>query len=711
VQNILLVWGAILGLSIAIIATYHKRHGLSPYYRSTSKHKARVKQAADQMIQGVKFVKQSDLLRSLSIALFFMVITFYVLCYSVNRVYTNTFQTEETLTSFYGVLTAFNSTLALAMQIFLTNRVLRKFGVKRTNMFFPLSTAFSYIGLMFSFTLPSALIGSFNKDAIMPAFRNPVRNMFFNALPNYMQGRARAMSIALVLPLALATTGGLLLLAQMVENIMIILAIGATSTVAYLFYSMRINRAYMKSLLSSLQEKVFLPVKDIGIDPNESQLIDELAERAAHEDDEICYAYSKRLIEIAPERAAEVVLPRLKNADHKLISRIIPLLRSIKNAEMDAFLYDRLNMIDDHLKAIAMMILIDNRHPKAGDRVENFIKSDNPRLKCVAIYGIDRLELDGYKPQAREMLDGMLTSRIEGETVAALELLGNIQDTQHRPQVVALLQSDNERILISALQTLAGWDIGESENISQQLSSLYKYSNPEIRKLTMRCIRFLPEQEREQLAMLAIEDDHADVRRSAINTLFKAKNKSIEDIGRWIIDNQTSPRTQMIMLEILISKHPSKEVLEHIATAKTEDAHLISMAKDLMEDEMPQSPGSGLKLIQHILNERQQQYIELILMALEHLEDPMLIRTIRAGLNSGDARSIANAGEALRNINNEKLARSIGDLLEDVGHTHENKKHMHEHFHSPRDVLTWCSQRADPWMSSSANYAIETIGG
>jgi ATP/ADP translocase len=235
VQNMLLAWGGILALSITLIAMHHKRHGLSPYYRSSSKHKARIKQASDQMLQGVKFVKQSDLLRSLSIALFFMVITFYVLCYSVNRVYTNVFQTEESLTSFYGVLTAFNSTLALAMQIFLTNRVLRRFGVKRTNMFFPLCTAFSYVGLMFSFTLPFALIGSFNKDAIMPAFRNPVRNLFFNALPNYMQGRARAMSIALVLPLALAVTGGLLLLAQLVEDPKVILAVGATSTLAYLF--------------------------------------------------------------------------------------------------------------------------------------------------------------------------------------------------------------------------------------------------------------------------------------------------------------------------------------------------------------------------------------------------------------------------------------------------------------------------------------------
>jgi hypothetical protein len=473
---------------------------------------------------------------------------------------------------------------------------------------------------------------------------------------------------------------------------------------------MRINKAYMQSLLSSLREKVFLPGKDIGIDPNETQVIDELAKRATHEDDEICFAYSKRLIELAPERAINVILPRLRKADHILITRIIPLLHKVKSTELDAFLRDRLDKIDDHLKAIALMILIDHRDPAASELVGRFIVSDNPRLKCVAIYGVYNLSLDRHKQKAGKTLEGMLKSETEGEIIAAIELIGKTHDLRYRPRIIGLLQSSKERVLISALKTLADWVTDAPDNINEQLSSLYDHQNPDVRKIALRCLRLLPESEREQLAMRAIEDDHADVRKSAIDILFQGKTKSVEDIGRWIIDNRTSPRTQMVMLEILIAKHPSREVLEHIATAKTHDAHLISMAKDLMENELPKNPGPGLKLIMHILSERRQQYIELILMALEHLEDPMLIRIIRAGLHSGDSRNIANAGEALRNINNEKLAYIIGDLLEDVSHIDENRKRIHKHFHSLRDVLTWCSQRSDPWMSQSANYAIETLG-
>ncbi len=60
------------------------------------------------------------------------------------------------------------------------------------------SVPFAYTALLLSFTIVFAVFASILKDAFMPAFRNPVRNLFFNALPSYMQGRSRAMALVLV---------------------------------------------------------------------------------------------------------------------------------------------------------------------------------------------------------------------------------------------------------------------------------------------------------------------------------------------------------------------------------------------------------------------------------------------------------------------------------------------------------------------------------
>ena len=94
------------------------------------------------------------------------------------------------------------------------------------NLLFPMTTFACFIGLLFSPTLPAAILGSLNKDAFMPAFRTPVTNLFFNALPNYMQGRARALSVALVLPLALVMAGILLLVAQQIDDTKSFLLLG-----------------------------------------------------------------------------------------------------------------------------------------------------------------------------------------------------------------------------------------------------------------------------------------------------------------------------------------------------------------------------------------------------------------------------------------------------------------------------------------------------
>ena len=103
------------------------------------------------------------------------------------------------------------------------------------NLIFPWTTLATLAVLTTSFAFPAALLGSFNKDALMPAFRNPVRSMFFNVLPDYMQGRARAMSVALVLPLALMVCGLLLILLQRLENPVYFLVPGMLAAGLYLF--------------------------------------------------------------------------------------------------------------------------------------------------------------------------------------------------------------------------------------------------------------------------------------------------------------------------------------------------------------------------------------------------------------------------------------------------------------------------------------------
>ncbi|MDX2456143.1 MAG: hypothetical protein QNL87_01405, partial [Gammaproteobacteria bacterium] len=247
-QNLLLLWCGLLVTGAVVIMFRHKHHGTSTHFRAPKKSQNLLRDCVEQVHQGIKFTYRSSLLRASSLALFFMVLSFYILCYSANRIYTQTFDTEESLTRFFGLLTATTSAVALVLQLFVTNRAIRHVGVRTINLLFPWTTIACLTVLTFSFSLPSAILGSFNKDVLMPAFRNPVRSMFFNVLPDYMQGRARAMSIALVLPLALMLCGVLLILMQHLDSPVYFLVPGFLTAGLYLLYSRQMNKAYVGTL-------------------------------------------------------------------------------------------------------------------------------------------------------------------------------------------------------------------------------------------------------------------------------------------------------------------------------------------------------------------------------------------------------------------------------------------------------------------------------
>jgi hypothetical protein len=244
--------------------------------------------------QGVRYTIDSELLRAASFSLFFMVIAFYILCYSVNRVYTQTFASEAALASFFGGLTAVTSTIALVLQLLITIRVIHRFGVRRVNLLFPLTTLASMFALIFSFSLPAALIGSINKDSLMPVFRNPVITMFFNVLPNYLQGRARAMSIAVVLPLALFVCGNLLWIMLKIDDTRYFLIPGALAGFCFFLFSRRMNRAYISTLLSTLRERLFLPSDRMyrELQVSSDDVLREVLRGVGHHDGEVSGAFT-----------------------------------------------------------------------------------------------------------------------------------------------------------------------------------------------------------------------------------------------------------------------------------------------------------------------------------------------------------------------------------------------------------------------------------
>ena len=715
VQNLLIVWCVLLGISIFMITRHHRKTGYSLYFRHPRKNANKLKQSVQDITVGAKFMKKSDLLRYSSFALFFMVIVFYILCYSTNRIYNEVFKTEESLTAFFGVMVVITNSLALVLQLLVTNRVIHRFGIKTVNLFFPFSTILCYIALIFSFTLPAGIIASLNKDSIMPAFRNPVRNLFYNALPSFIQGRARAMSVVIVIPLALLVCGGILWATQRLDNPLYFLSIGFVLTCLYAYFNVRMNRAYVMEIVTHLKNSLFIPDKheQNAIKSAGNDVLVELQKGVQHDDEQICIAYAKTLAATFPKQAAPILIARLQGATDSVRNQLFQALIPLGPDKFHEYLWHEYETADSHLQATIMKTLFKLGDEKAQSLIQNLLTNNNPRLQTAGIYGSVLHKRDNQ--QAYQLWNNLLGSGKTGNILSALEILQEFDNDIHKVLIkidktifTRLLSNDNKRILKASLMAASLWPVNSMQALSSQLDKVYQKNDPDIRSHAVRCAHLLSSDDNQRFILKAIEDTHPLVREMAIDR-FNDSNPR-DSLVSWIKDkNLGSPRTQSSILDKLVATGAPNVILEDIAVTKARDAEAISQALKTLHKHPQSLNFPSVELAAYALQERLEQFIDLTLQAMKSTEDPYTINIIQAGIKSKNKRIAAQSMEALRNLDNQSLAVILSNIMEDSSKIKTSTTGKKRQLKTPKDALEWCAKRHDPWLKACAEEALKAI--
>ena len=719
-RNLLLLWCALLVAGSVLLAVRHRRHGASAHFRAPKKSRHLLRDCVEQVHQGIKFTCTSSLLRASSFALFFMVISFYIICYSVNRIYTQTFESEEDLARFFGLLTAATSALALFAQLFITNRSIQRFGIRSMNLLFPWTTLATLAVLTTSFAFPAALLGSFNKDALMPAFRNPVRSMFFNVLPDYMQGRARAMSVALVLPLALMTCGLLLIVLQRLENPVYFLVPGMLAASLYLFSARLMNKAYVSTLIATLKERLFLPDQRMYADLQgcDDDTLDEIMRGINHPDAEVALAFAKILAASFPDQAVEIILRRAADMDNATIDRFMRLLAPLELSDHADALRRLGEQGDSHLQATVLRLLLEQGDIQALATASGLLDSEDPRLQSSAIHATLQFPAAaGSREQALVRWQALLTA----DNAARLATMDIIQDlallsgperqilvTGYLEAFGKLLADPAETTRIRALHGLRQWQDPVTPDLDAAVTRELGSDNPELRIAAAGCLHLVTVEQREAVLLQAIGDGHARVRAAGIETL-KAIADNYDDLAlEWIATDRGSLRAQQALLMSLLDSGLPEIVFENIVRSKAEAALLLQEAVSILQTDSGDDANAARALLKFTLQEQLDQTIELALMALEPLYEPGTIGIIRAGFSSGDARHVANACEVLGNLDKQYMIGSLSDALQRSASGDFDQQDMS--FRGIDEVLHWCAQHGNDWLRTCGQQALTGPG-
>lgn len=711
VGNIVLLWILASLISIAMVVYWHSHRGVSPYYKAGRKRRLTVGDSLTELFQGLQFMRQSDLLRMASLSLFFMVIMFYVLIYSVNQVYTETFETEDSLSSFFGVLVAVNSFIALVLQFFVANRILRKLGVKTVNLFFPATSIVSYLMLLVSFALPSALVASFNKDVVMTAFRNPVWNLMMNALPGNIQGRARAITVALVIPLALLLAGLILYVLKQFENSAYIAIAGLISATLYLYFSRRMNNVYVSEIVSHLKQKLSLPddTATIALRGGDDQVLEDLAQGIQHPDDQIFLAYAQSMIKSFPEQATGIILARLPGASNKVQDKVIRLLLPLKSELLPPALWSLVVDGDERLQSTCYSALIKLNDATVRERIPELLSHEQARFKVVGVLGAYHFQLRAIISKARVVWQQLLKSDEALDNQFGLELF------QMADQLGIEHDMYGEDLRHAAGNMIAGGDVRgcreslkmspyllkqDQEWFLQQLSKLSGHVDSKVRVDCQKGWMLLDCNSAAHGIEPFLEDPHPEVRVLAAKLLGElALYDERRMTGRISGEASGSPRAQSAVLETLLSGNPSQITMLELAIAKVEDVQRFNEAVRIISQAADDRGNTAMKVLAIVLDEHLHASIDLTLQALQGNEDASDINAIRMGMKSHEAQFRATACEAIQGLGNKQIGRILTTIIESPEHIKSR------YFSNVEQVLEWCKKKNDPWLSECASAA------
>jgi len=698
VANMIGIWIGLAVTGVFFLVHRHRHYGPSPHFRPGRKGAIGVTHLVGQIGQGLRFAQRSELMRWTSLALVFTVATFYITTFAVSRIYASAFETEQRLTAFFGWLTIATGGSALLLQLFVTGRLLKRVGVGGVNLIFPSSTMASMVMLLVSSTVPAALVASLNKDALMRAFRNPVRNLLFNAIPFNMQGRARAVATGLVLPSALVLTGGFLMMFSESTSSGMFLVVGLVAAIIHLGCNFMANRAYAKGILENLRERLY--VGGSGIDEMITaagpQGMEVIRRGVAQQDDDIAIASAQVMARRFPQQAVDAIFERMSGAPVATCDRLVRLMPLADSPDFRSRLRAMLALADGHLRGTILESLFAIRDPGVRDSVESLLVSTNPRLRSVGVYGVCQFGITQLEAPARESLRELLLSDSPSQVVPALNQLARCPDAQLESELMRLLVHPNRRIWCAALEALVAWPDRHFPGLGIILAQRCRDPDVAVRRLAIGAIRLLPAGDRGDFWNAALDDRDSGVRDLAAAACMASSEDEVESIAAWLRSAQGSPRSGAAMLSRLIAFHPPRELLIGVAMSLARQAReYVRMRTRLTISSRAESHPSNVgEILKMALLERAQDLFDLALTAAGAVDDAHSASLIRAGLRSRDRRHIASAREALHHFGVREVAMELDTVLEAID-APAKLPVPGDDFNDDLDLL---SATGDPWL-------------
>jgi hypothetical protein len=631
--------------------------------------------SVEGMAAAVRFVRQSRLGRWLLLASVGMVIAQFVAQYIYLDVFVRRYPDPTALAVFIAIYLALSNIVEIALVLWGTPWLIRRFGVAGANVVHPGLTLVSFAALLASVRLDTSVAARAVRELVENAVAQPTRALVFNALPPRFRGRIRAFLEGVVLYCGMAAAG-VLLLALEAPSLRALALVGGGAALAYLVANLGVRRAYLDALIEGIRTGRL----DLG------DLDDEFGDwdsaRLADLCDELLRAEtvrpSRSLLQLIASLGQHgVAEPLARGLAHPLASVRIACVRALSECrDARAALHGALADPNAEVRLAALATLPDD----TGTNLAPLLHDPDARVRATAA---------ARSPSTSDHLARMLESGDRAERFAALAVAGDAH-----AELIARAVVDPDPLLGgAALERLAA--VAPDRVPAGAIERGLDAADPRVRCAALRAwSRGSERAPRERIAR-ALGDPAPEVRGCAAEVLAGAGAAGVEAALPYLGDASANT-AGAALAAVAAGDHPGRRrFLSDELRQRAGRAWRAVAALGFFPDNEP-----GTRFVRLAVADGWLRELRFAFRTLEVLESPRVVRRVERALRYGGARSRGDALEVLSNLGDRDAARLLV-LMYEPGPLEERMAGLGAAVVLPKDrsaFLAEASRSEDRWL-------------
>lgn len=459
--------------------------------------------------------------------------------YQFSAVASNVIRDPDRLTAFFGFWMSTLSLTSLAIQLLITSRVLKSFGVGASLLFLPIGLMGGAAALLIAPALWSAVLVKVADGGLKQSINKSGFELLHLPIPRSVRGQVKSFIDVFVDNLATGVSGALLIIFSLVIG----LTVGQISFVVLVFIAgwiyllQHVRREYVNAIRLAIERREINPeeqtvtVKDAAIMRNLIGVLDG--------DNERQILYVLRLLESAhsPEIGSRLV--RLINhPSSEVRAQTLKIALTYDDIDITQQAYKQIHDSDEDVRIVALHYLCE-RLPEGDRLLDDFINQNETHLQTSALICVAHQSAE--HPQLRKTF--RLAEKI---------------DTLLRKDDFSRSDEDWEYVRVSAARAIG---IACDKNLSATLLTMLKDTSPRVIEAAIisagKC------KEREFIPLLIEHLSMKPLRKQARAALAQYGEESIEFLIQRF-DEPSSPyrlRLEILKVFAMIGTQRSVEIL------------------------------------------------------------------------------------------------------------------------------------------------------